>query len=189
MSRPFLADTFQVGSAGAVITHGTGSPRAGGGRDGSPGSLYVDDESGNWWRKVASGGLDWEIVPWQASGINGTGGVLLPGTPVASQGGQLRLGDATSQALSEIVGLVAVATAATLTTHFVPSGMMTLTTAEWDAVTGETGGLSDGDYFLSATPGRLTRIAPLALGSSQVPIGRSLASDSMIVAILRPLVV
>lgn len=45
-------------------------------------------------------------------------------------------------------------------------GIMTATTAQWDAVTGDSGGLTPGeDYYLSDTVGELTTTAPATAGA------------------------
>lgn len=60
-------------------------------------------------------------------------------------------------------------------------GVMEATTAQWDAVTGDTGGLIGGaKYFLDEfTPGAITRTAPTARGSIVSPIGEALNATDM----------
>jgi hypothetical protein len=51
-------------------------------------------------------------------------------------------------------------------------GSLEATADQWDAVTGEHGGLLSGaDYYLSSVPGGLTRSAPLSVGQFVVPVG------------------
>ena len=62
------------------------------------------------------------------------------------------------------------------------SGIVTLTTAQWDAVvTGESGGLTANDvYYLSdVTAGLLTTTPPTASGSYVTPIGRALSATQL----------
>lgn len=56
-------------------------------------------------------------------------------------------------------------------------GFFTATTAQWDAITGQTGGLTPGAaYFLSAaTAGRLTTTAPTATGQFVCYVGRAIS--------------
>jgi hypothetical protein len=57
-------------------------------------------------------------------------------------------------------------------------GFFTATTAQWDVVTGQTGGLTSGAaYFLSAaTAGKLTTTAPTATGSFCCYVGKAISS-------------
>lgn len=61
---------------------------------------------------------------------------------------------------------------------FQQAGKLTLTTAEWDARTGDTGGLTDGQYYwLSSTVGGITKTAPTT-GLRQL-IGKALSTTVM----------
>lgn len=62
------------------------------------------------------------------------------------------------------------------------SGPVELPTAEWDAVTGQTGGLTAGSrYFLGNTAGHLSTSA----GDTGVQIGMAVSATLLIVQILR----
>lgn len=65
------------------------------------------------------------------------------------------------------------------------SGIITLTTAQWDAIAGTTGGLAFGvRYYLSpTTAGSLTSTAPSTVGQYVVQIGMALSTTEMIVEI------
>jgi hypothetical protein len=60
-------------------------------------------------------------------------------------------------------------------------GVLSGTTAQWDAVTGQTGGLTAGvDYFLSAaTAGRVTTTPPATAGQYNVYVGRAKSTTDM----------
>lgn len=68
------------------------------------------------------------------------------------------------------------------------NGHMTLTTSGWDAVTGDTGGLTpDAVYFLdAATAGKLTTTLP-ASPNAIVRVGLALSSTQMILVIQPPI--
>jgi hypothetical protein len=55
--------------------------------------------------------------------------------------------------------------------------VLTLTTAQWDAVTGGSGGLTPGKYYLDpATSGKLTTTAPSTVGQLVVELGRAMST-------------
>jgi len=57
-------------------------------------------------------------------------------------------------------------------------GILTLTTAQWDAVAGTTGGLAfNTKYYLDpATAGKLTSVAPTTVGQYVVELGQALST-------------
>ena len=61
------------------------------------------------------------------------------------------------------------------------SGILTLTTGQWDALAGTTGGLTfNTDYYLSpATAGLLTATAPTTVGQYVVLAGRAISTTEM----------
>lgn len=65
------------------------------------------------------------------------------------------------------------------------AGPLTLTTAQWDAVTGGSGGLTPGaPYYLSAaTAGRITATAPSAGGQFVTQVGIAMSARTMLVQI------
>lgn len=106
---------------------------------------------------------------------NNTGGALVKGTPVyvTTTADEVEKAQANALATARVLGLVAddsiadAATGAVLT-----DGRLSATTGQWDAVTGETGGLTPGaKYYLSATTaGMLTQTPPTADGHVIAPI-------------------
>ena len=62
-------------------------------------------------------------------------------------------------------------------------GLLTLTTAEWDAIAGTSGGLArDTQYYLSsATPGYITSVSPSSGGSFVSEVGIALSKTTMLV--------
>jgi hypothetical protein len=63
------------------------------------------------------------------------------------------------------------------------SGLLTLTTAQWDTVTGDSGGLVQGDaYYVSIDPiGQLTRHAPSGPGQFVSRVGFAISATTMLV--------
>lgn len=68
------------------------------------------------------------------------------------------------------------------------ANVLVLTTEEWDAVAGTTGGLVEGDaYYLSAaTAGHITSVAPSASGSFIVRVGIALSPTRLLVTLNAP---
>ena len=62
------------------------------------------------------------------------------------------------------------------------TGPVELTTAEWDAITGESGGLTvDERYYLSAaTAGKLTGTPPVGTGTFQTLVGIALSTTQLL---------
>ncbi len=120
-------------------------------------------------------------------------GVTFPiGTPLASS---LSLEDTTvpgranSVNTTHVVGLAASSGPVGSQTFAQYAGPLTLTTAEWDVITGQTGGLTlDAPYYLSsATAGKLTTTAPSAGGTFKAPVGTALSHTTMMVQITFPI--
>ncbi len=67
-------------------------------------------------------------------------------------------------------------------------GIVTLTTAEWDAITGESGGLTvSATYYLSSTvPGDLTKTAPSAPATYTTQVGFALTATELQLQIGEP---
>jgi len=68
-------------------------------------------------------------------------------------------------------------------------GILAATTAQWDAVTGDTGGLTAGTvYYLDAsTAGSITSTAPTTVGQFVVQLGRGLSTTEMEISICDPI--
>lgn len=69
------------------------------------------------------------------------------------------------------------------------NGVLTLTTAEWDALAGTTGGLTAGaSYFLSAaTAGLITSTPPTTTGQYVVLIGKAVSTIALDIKIQEPI--
>lgn len=88
-----------------------------------------------------------------------------------------------------VFGLAIEAVAAAGEVEAQRDGFLTLTTGQWDAVTGDTGGLTPGSrYFLSpTTAGRLTTTVPNTAGQYIVLVGIALSTTVMDIRIDQPL--
>jgi hypothetical protein len=83
---------------------------------------------------------------------------------------------------SKAFGLVGDSTvAASATANIVTDGIVTATTTQWDALTGQTGGLTaGGDYWLSSTlAGGLTATPVVTTGQYSVYVGRAISTTDI----------
>lgn len=119
-------------------------------------------------------------------GVSGT-----IGTPVyISAANTFQLARANALGTTEVFGLIrdsAIAAAATGTIQ--TDGLLTATTAEWDVITGQTGGLTPGAiYFLSgATAGKLTTTATTASGQFLIRVGQALSTLALEISRYQPI--
>jgi hypothetical protein len=120
---------------------------------------------------------------------NDTGNTIPIGTPVIASSGNAILAKADAQSTIRVAGLASETANDNTSFEVLADGIQTATLAEWDVITGETGGLSEGlDYFLSAaTEGKLTVNAPDAQGEFVLRIGFALSPTEMEVEIGQPI--
>lgn len=104
-------------------------------------------------------------------------------SPVYISGaGTVSLAQANSSGTYRVVGLATSSVTAPNSASVQVAGVLSATTAQWDAVAGTSGGLTPGAvYWLSpSTPGGLTSTAPVTLGEYLVSIGEALSSTSLL---------
>jgi hypothetical protein len=105
---------------------------------------------------------------------------IVIGAPVYTKpNAHVDLAQAVAQDTAEVLGLVKdTSIAASAAGQIALDGILTATTGQWDAVTGDSGGLTSGSiYYLSPTvAGRLTKTAPTTGGQYVVRVGRALSS-------------
>ena len=104
--------------------------------------------------------------------------------------GGFKKAQANAAGTKDVIGLVgqapsitnAVAGAITL------DGVLTATTTQWDAVTGDVGGLVfKARYYLDpTTPGKITKTAPTAVGQYVCEIGEAMSTLDLKINILAP---
>jgi hypothetical protein len=107
-----------------------------------------------------------------------------------SGAGDVDLAQADNPATAKAFGLVADASIASLVSGEIQlEGVLTATTGEWDAVTGQTGGLTAGAiYYLDpTTPGAMTTTAPTSGGEYVVELGKAVSSTKFDITIRRPI--
>jgi hypothetical protein len=124
-----------------------------------------------------------------ASKNNNTGNTLVIGTPVYVNGGNAIPAQADSQSTVRVAGLVDATTTNNNVLNVVSDGVFSANTSEWDVVTGQTGGLTEGDdYFLSAAnPGELTVNAPDSAGEFVLRVGHALSATEMEIEVGQPI--
>jgi hypothetical protein len=115
---------------------------------------------------------------------NSNVGAVVIGTPVYLTGNDtFDKAQANSITTKEVVGLVAsspnIGAAGSGPVQL--SGILTMTTAQWDAITGGSGGLiADTNYFLDpATAGKMTSVVPTTVGQYVVEIGTAFSTTEL----------
>lgn len=123
--------------------------------------------------------------------VNANAGSLVIGTPVYVPSAlNVDKARANAAGTKEVLGLVAdVSIATTASGAIQTDGILVATTAQWDAVTGQVGGLTPGSiYFLdSAAAGKLTATAPTADGEYVARIGLATSTTELEISILTPI--
>lgn len=115
---------------------------------------------------------------------NANAGTINIGQPVyVSTTDSVDLARANSGTTAKCVGLVsATSIATTASGAVITNGQLTATTGQWDAVTGDTGGLTAGaDYYLDkATAGKLVAsLSGYTVGDYVVRVGRAYSTTVM----------
>jgi hypothetical protein len=118
---------------------------------------------------------------------NGEASAIVIGTPVyVSASATCRKAQANAAGTTFAIGLVATVSVAAAALGSVQSdGVLTATTAQWDAVAGTTGGLAFGTlYFVdAANAGKITATATTTAGQDVAPIGRALSATDLEITI------
>jgi hypothetical protein len=119
-----------------------------------------------------------------ASLTNGEAGSVNPGAPVYISGGNtFKMGIANAAAQSLIAGLNTAAVASGAVGIIKTADLLTQTTAQWDTVTGQSGGLTVGAiYFVNnTTAGMLTSTVPSS--GYIASVGEAISSTAMLIRI------
>jgi len=181
------ADTFTgrtiTGTAGRIgVTNGngvSGNPTidlaASGVTPGTYNNVTVDT-----YGRVTSGtAASTSVVTDTAT--NGEASAIAIGRAVYVSGAdQIRLANANASSTTNVVALVAsTSIASSASGSIATAGVLTATTGQWDAVTGQSGGLTFGaTYFLSnTTAGAITTTAPTS--GHVVPVGIALGTTKL----------
>lgn len=141
--------------------------------------VFIDTTTGELTRAASTDSLANEVDFLSVQ--NETGGALVIGTPVYFTGTANEVDKAGAGALAtaRVAGLVAdVSIADTAAGSVLSNGRLTATTGQWDAVTGDTGGLTPGaKYYLEpGTAGMLTTTPPSTDGQVIAPVGQAVSS-------------
>jgi hypothetical protein len=125
------------------------------------------------------------------SETNDNAGPITIGMAVyAKSDGDVDLAQADAQGTVQVEGLVAEASISAAASGLIQTdGVLTASTGAWDAVTGDTGGLTPGAaYYLSeATPGGLTTTAPTSGGDFVVRVGLAISATALDISIMPPI--
>lgn len=117
---------------------------------------------------------------------NNNAGTLAPGTTVYTVANDaVDKAKADAVGTTKMIGLAAASISAAASGPILVSGIITLTTGQWDAAFGTTGGLTkDVVYYLSATTAGLgTSTAPTTVGQYVVEIGIAISTTELMVRI------
>lgn len=111
---------------------------------------------------------------------NNHGSGMVIGEPVfISSADNVQKARANAVGTSKVIGLVFDTTIANAAAGQIQTdGVLSATTTQWDAVTGQVGGLTAGsEYYLSAaTAGRMTTTAPTSVGEFVCPLGIAIST-------------
>jgi len=124
------------------------------------------------------------------SATNADGVIIPPGAPCRYSGAtSIARAKADAAANAEVDGLALAQLAIAGAGKLRVAGIHTLATALWDAVTGQTGGLTPNTvYYLDpSNAGKLTTTAPTTAGQQVVRIGRAINSTQMRLLIQPPI--
>jgi hypothetical protein len=128
-----------------------------------------------------------QISPSTIFLLNASGSALKPGNAVYLSGSlAVSKAIANSYATAGVIGLASGASLSNTNVLLMSFGYLTLsTTALWDAVTGQSGGLTVGAlYFLDpSTAGNITASFPTTPGQVNTLIGKALSSTKMFITL------
>lgn len=116
-------------------------------------------------------------------------GALPIATPVYVNGGNATKAQADAQPTVRVAGLVVATAADTDPVEVQTDGLFVATTGEWDVVTGDIGGLTEGaDYYLDPdVAGQLTTTAATTDGDFVAPVGHALSTTEFEIEIGAPI--
>jgi hypothetical protein len=109
---------------------------------------------------------------------------LALGMPVTASGKRAR--NDSTLALASVVGLCTSAAAPAAVAESRGASAMNLSTAQWDARTGQVGGLTVGPYWVGGL-GLLTNAAPTTPGRYVAFVGYAISTTVMVLQVARPI--
>lgn len=126
----------------------------------------------------------------EVSLVNDNAGAVVICTPVyASAAGHFDKANATAAGTAKVIGLVTTTSVANGATGQVAiAGVVVATTAQWDAVTSLTGGLTfNVSYYLDTTAGKIVVTPTTTTGQNNVFLGRGLSTTTLELGIRQPI--
>lgn len=112
--------------------------------------------------------------------VNANIGTVIAGSPIyhTTTTGSIDLARANAIGTTDCCGLVVANIGTGASGQYQDSGSLTLTTTQWDSVTGQTGGLTIGStYFLDSTlAGKMTTTPPSSVGEFTQVIGKAVST-------------
>lgn len=125
-------------------------------------------------------------VPNSLMLTNGDIGTIPIGGPVYISAANTMI-HATAEALPNVVGLVTEAVEISIQGVVQTDGKISALTTEWDAITGDTGGLVAGATYYLGGIGGLTTTVPTTIGYYLVRLGIAVNSTDLEIKISRPI--
>lgn len=119
-----------------------------------------------------------------------TAAIVIGQAAYTNASGNADLAQANASGTVEVLGLVKDASVASASSGYLQTdGILAATTAQWDTVTGGSGGLTPGSvYWLSAdTAGGLTDTAPTTVGQYVCRIGKATSTTELEISIEPPI--
>ncbi len=132
-----------------------------------------------------------EAIAGLLTQVNSNASAITIRQPVYNDGNDtVDLARANAAGTVEVLGLVHTASiGASVAGEFISNGTLIATIAQWDVVTGDSGGLTAGTvYYLDPdTAGMLTTTGPSAASKYVVRVGRAVSTTRMEISITQPI--
>lgn len=93
--------------------------------------------------------------------------------------GEVKIADNSASGTKTVLGIAEENIAAASSGSIITNGIKALSTAEWDAITGDVGGLTAGSKYYLGTSGGLTITAPITTGTYVVLVGTAISTTEM----------
>ena len=116
------------------------------------------------------------------------GGIVIGMAVYSSAIDTVKMAKANALSTSQVLGIAQSTFVTTGPGTIQSSGVIALTTAQWDAVAGTSGGLAYGVvYYLDpATSGKITATAPITAGQTVVRVGTAISTTELVINIQAP---
>jgi hypothetical protein len=181
-----------LGVQGVQGDVGNNGPQGTQGPQGDTGSQGLQGDAGTQGAQGAEGTQGVTGVSGYLEVLENDSGVPTPRCTAVyiKNNGKTNLALATNAARAEVIGLVADASIGYGSPGNIQiMGSLVATTAEWDAITGDTGGLTSGSiYYADITvAGNITKVVPTGVGKFETRIGKALSPTKLLIGIEAPI--